>query len=141
MLAVGIAAVLAASAAYNAGVVLQALDARKEPAECGLHLALLARLVRRRRWLAGTALTILAFPLQVIAYSNAPLDVVQPLLAVGLMLVLILGSRLIGEEVRPRHYAAVAGIVAGVAIIAAVGPDHRQPDRGATAQLTVTGVL
>jgi len=35
MLAVGIAAVLAASAAYNAGRVLQALDARNEPANAG----------------------------------------------------------------------------------------------------------
>jgi multidrug transporter EmrE-like cation transporter len=141
MLAVGIAAVLAASAAYNAGVVLQALDARKEPAECGLHLALLARLLHRRRWLAGAALTIVAFPLQVVAYANAPLDVVQPLLAVGLVLVLVLGSRFMGEVVRPRHYAAVAAIVAGVALIAVVGPDHRQPDRGGLAQLTVMGVL
>ena len=141
MLAVGIAAVLAASAAYNAGVVLQALDARNEPAECGLRLALLARLLRRRRWLAGTALTILAFPLQVIAYSNAPLDIVQPLLAVGLVVVLILGSRLMGEVVRPSHYAAVAAIIAGVAIMAAAGPDHRQPDRGGIAQLTVMAVL
>jgi drug/metabolite transporter (DMT)-like permease len=141
MLAVGIAAVLAAAAAYNAGVVLQALDARNEPAECGLRLALLARLLRRRRWLAGTALTILAFPLQVIAYSNAPLDIVQPLLAVGLVVVLILGSRLMGEVVRPSHYAAVAAVIAGVAIMAAAGPDHRQPDRGGISQLTVMAVL
>jgi drug/metabolite transporter (DMT)-like permease len=141
MLAVGITAVLAASAAYNAGVVLQALDARKEPAECGLRLALLARLLRRRRWIVGTALTILAFPLQVIAYSNAPLDIVQPLLAVGLVVVLILGSRLMGDAARPSHYAAVAAIIAGVAIIAAAGPDHRQPDRGGIAQLTVMAVL
>jgi drug/metabolite transporter (DMT)-like permease len=141
MLAVGIAAVLAASAAYNAGVVLQALDARKEPAECGLRLALLARLLRRRRWLAGTALTILAFPLQVVAYSNAPLDIVQPLLAVGLVVVLVLGSRLMGDAARPSHYAAVAAIIAGVAIMAAAGPDHRQPDRGGIAQLTVMAVL
>jgi drug/metabolite transporter (DMT)-like permease len=141
MLAVGIAAVLAASAAYNGGVVLQALDAREEPRECGLKIALLARLLRRRRWLAGTALGIVAFPLLVLAYANAPLSVVQPGLAVGLVLVLFLGSRYMGEEVRGRHYAAVVAIVAGVAIIAAAGPDHRQPDRGGLAQLAVMGAL
>jgi drug/metabolite transporter (DMT)-like permease len=141
MLAVGIAAVLAASAAYNGGVVLQALDAREEPEACGLRLALLARLLRRRRWLLGTALSIFAFPLQVLAYANAPLSVVQPGLAVGLILVLFLGSRYMGEQVRGRHYAAVAAIAVGLTIIAAAGPSHRQPDRGGVAQLTVMAVL
>ena len=141
MLAVGIAAVLAASAAYNAGVVLQALDAREEPEACGLRLALLARLLRRRRWLVGTALSILAFPLQVLAYANAPLSIVQPGLAVGLVLVLFLGSRYMGEEVRARHYAAVVAIVAGITIMAVAGPDHRQPDRGGLTQLAVMAAL
>jgi drug/metabolite transporter (DMT)-like permease len=141
MLAVGIAAVLAASAAYNAGVVLQALDARTEPESCALRLSLLADLARRRRWLAGTALGIVAFPLQVLAYANAPLSIVQPGLAVGLVLVLFLGARYMEEDVKPRHYAAVAGIVVGLAIIAIAGPDHRQADRGGIAQLTVMAVL
>lgn len=141
MIAVGIAAVLAASAAYNAGVVLQALDAREEPQALGLRLSLLGRLLRRRRWLWGTALSLAAFPMQVLAYANAPLSVVQPGLAVGLVLVLFLGSRYMGEEVRPRHYAATAAIVAGVAIITAAGPDHRQPDRGGLVQLVVMGAL
>ena len=141
MLAVGIVAVLAASAAYNGGVVLQALDAREEPQGLGLRLTLLARLLRRRRWLCGTALSILAFPLQVLAYANAPLSVVQPGLAVGLILVLFLGSRYMGEEVRGRHYAAVVAIAVGITIIAAAGPAHRQPDRGGLAQLAVMGAL
>jgi drug/metabolite transporter (DMT)-like permease len=141
MLALGIVAVLAASAAYNGGVVLQALDAREEPEACGLRLKLLARLLRRRRWLWGTALSILAFPLQVLAYANAPLSVVQPGLAVGLVLVLFLGSRYMGEKVQRRHYAAVVAIIAGVAIIAATGPEHRQPDRGGLLQAVVMGTL
>jgi drug/metabolite transporter (DMT)-like permease len=141
MLAIGIVAVLAASAAYNAGVVLQALDAREEPERSGLRLELLLRLLRRRRWLWGTALSLLAFPLQVLAYANAPLSVVQPGLAVGLVLVLFLGSRYMGEQVQRRHYAAVVAIVAGVAIIAATGPQHRQPDRGGLIQAAVMGAL
>jgi len=77
----------------------------------------------------------------VIAYSNAPLDIVQPCSRWALVVVLILGSRLMGEVVRPSHYAAVAAIIAGVAIMAAAGPDHRQPTRGGIAQLTVMAVL
>jgi hypothetical protein len=46
-----------------------------------------------------------------------------------------------GEEVERRHYVAVAAIIAGIAIIAATGPDHRQPDRGGLMQAVVMGAL
>lgn len=141
MLAVGIAAALTASAAYNGGVVLQALDARTEPGAAGLRLSLLAHLARRRRWLVGTGLSVVAFPLQVLAYANAPLSIVQPALAVGLVIALVGGARCMGEVVKPRHYGAVAAIVAGLAIIAVAGPDHGQPARGGIAQLSVMAVL
>src|ERR671932_790323 len=108
MLALGIVAVLAASAAYNAGVVLQALDAREEPEACGLKLALLGRLLRPKRWLAGTILSLLAFPVQVRAYANAPISVVQPGLAVGIVAPYVLRQRM-------PAYAAMLTASAGVA--------------------------
>ena len=141
MLALGTAAALAASAAFGAGVVLQAADARLEPARYGLRLALLGRLLRRRRWLAGTALGIVAFPLQVLAYANAPISAVQPALAAGLVLVLFLGSRYMGERVRAEHYAGALAIVAGIAIVTAAGPAHREPSRGGIVQLSVMALL
>ena len=67
MVLLGVAAGLAASAAYNGGVVLQALEARETPRERGLRVSLLAALCRRKRWLLGTGLSILGFPLQVYA--------------------------------------------------------------------------
>jgi drug/metabolite transporter (DMT)-like permease len=141
MLWLGMASVLAATAAYNVGVVLQALDAREEPASCGLQLGLLRRLLHRRRWLIGTALSILAFPLQVVAYATAPLTVVQPGLAVGLVLVLVLGARYLGESIRGRDYLAVGAIVGGVALIAASGPARSLPSRGGPVPvLVMTGL-
>jgi drug/metabolite transporter (DMT)-like permease len=122
-------------------VVLQAADARLEPARFGLHLALLGRLFRRRRWLAGAALGILAFPLQVVAYANAPISAVQPALAGGLVLVLFLGSRYMGERVRAEHYAGALAIVAGIALVTAAGPAHREPSRGDIVQLSVMALL
>ena len=53
MLIIGLAAAAAASVAFNVGIVLQALDAREAPADEGLRLSLLARLLRRKRWVAG----------------------------------------------------------------------------------------
>ena len=141
MLWLGMASVLAATAAYNVGVVLQAVDARDEPVECGLRLSLLAHLIHRRRWMIGTALSILAFPLQVIAYAEAPLTVVQPGLAVGLVLVLVLGSRCLGESIRFRDYLAVAAIVSGVGLIAASGPARSLHSRGGPLPIVVMGIL
>jgi hypothetical protein len=141
MLWLGIAAILAASLAYNAGVVLQALDAREEPADRGLRLAMLASLLRRRRWVAGTLLSVVAFPLQVVAYAEAPLTVVQPGLAVGLILLLVLGARLMGEPLRRIDFAAVFAIIAGLGLIAASGPARNLPSRNGAGPLIVMALL
>jgi drug/metabolite transporter (DMT)-like permease len=107
---------------YNLGVALQALDARIAPAEQGLRPSLLMGLARRPRWLAGTGLGLLGWPLQAAALLLAPLTVVQPALAFGLALLLVLGARTLHERVGARDVLAVAAIVAGVAWLAAVAP-------------------
>jgi hypothetical protein len=66
VVALGLLAAAAASVAFNVGVILQAADARQEPAEEGLRLSLLAHLVRRRRWVAGLLLGAVGFGLQVL---------------------------------------------------------------------------
>lgn len=137
MLVVGLGAGLAASAAYSGGVVLQALDARDTPGERGLRVSLLAQLLRCRRWVLGTLLSILAFPIQVLAYANAPVPVVQSCLAAGLVLVLFLGARAMDEPVRRRDYAAVVAITAGVALAAAAGPVRTESARGGIAPIVL----
>jgi drug/metabolite transporter (DMT)-like permease len=107
-----------ASVALNAGVVLQALDARKAPAEKALRVALLASLVRRRRWIAGSLLIVFGFGLQVLALAWAPFVVVQPMLASGLLLVLYLGVRIFGETVGVNEIAGALGITGGIALLA-----------------------
>jgi drug/metabolite transporter (DMT)-like permease len=120
---IGAAAACAASCLYNLGVALQALEARVAPAERGLRPSLVVGLARRPRWLAGTALGLVGWPLQAAALVLAPLTVVQPALAFGLGLLLVLGARTLHERVGARDVLAVAAIVAGVAWLAAVGPD------------------
>jgi drug/metabolite transporter (DMT)-like permease len=92
------------------------------PADRGLRLSLVARLARRPRWLAGTALGLFGWPLQAAALLLAPLTVVQPALAFGLVLLLVLGARTLHERVGARDVLAVVAIVAGVAGLAAVAP-------------------
>jgi drug/metabolite transporter (DMT)-like permease len=116
-----IAGALAAAAAavlYNVGLVFQAFDARDAPADHALRLSLLGGLLRRPRWLLGTALTVVAWALEVVAMRFAPLTVVTPMLALGLVVLLVVGAHSLGEHVGGREYAAVAAIVCGVLAIA-----------------------
>src|SRR5437762_504099 len=113
-LVLGIAAAAGASTLYSLGIVLQAMDAREAPGEEHLRLALARGLVRRARWLAGTCLSILGFPLQVVALMLAPLVVVQPALAAGLLVLLIFGQRMLGEHAGKYEYISVLAITIGV---------------------------
>ena len=80
-MAVGIAVALVAVFANAFAIVLQAAETRRAPLSDAGRPSLLVRLARRPRWLAGTALLVAAWPLQVLALALAPITVVQPLLA------------------------------------------------------------
>ncbi|HEU4707266.1 MAG TPA: hypothetical protein VFS64_08770 [Solirubrobacterales bacterium] len=133
MLALGIASAVAASLLYNASIALQALEARQVPHEHGLRPSLLGRLLRNRRWLGATALGLLGWPFEIAALLLAPLTVVQPCLASGLVLLLWLGATRLGERPGRREFAAVAAIVAGIGGVAWAAPDRSTDHAGAGA--------
>jgi drug/metabolite transporter (DMT)-like permease len=136
-LAGGIVLGAGAACCFDGAVALQALEARAVERQA-VGARMLARLMRRRRWLAATALGIAGWPLQVAALSLAPLTVVQPSLAVGLVLLLALGVRLLGEPARPRDLAAVGAIAAGLALLSWAAPEHEHVH---AAPLTLTAAL
>src|SRR6202042_291809 len=103
-LVLGIGAAVGASTLYSLGIALQALDAREAPHEEHLRIALVAGLIKRARWLLGTGLSILGWPLQVVALLLAPLVVVQPTMAVGLLVLLFFGQRLLNERAGRREH-------------------------------------
>lgn len=115
---IGLTSSLAAAVLLSVGLVLQALDARCVADHHGLKLSLLGRLLRRPRWLAGTVIGYLAFPLQVVALRHAPLILVQPVHACGLLLVLAAGARLMRERVGTFELVGVAAIVTGLGLVA-----------------------
>jgi drug/metabolite transporter (DMT)-like permease len=121
---IGVVLACLASCLFNAAIAIQALEARKVPQQYGLRLTLLRRLISRPRWLGGTALAVLALPLQTLALLFAPLTVVQPCDAAGLLLLLYLGTRMLGERVGTREVAAVVAIVAGIVTLTVAAP-HR----------------
>jgi drug/metabolite transporter (DMT)-like permease len=140
-LLLGVLAAAIASSLFNGGIAVQALDARDAPLDAHLRPSLLVRLARRPRWLAGTALTVLGWPFQVGAFALAPVALVQPALAVGVLVLLVAGKRLLHEPIERRDVLAVAGILAGVAGLALVVPgQHDAQAHGAALALALGGL-
>jgi hypothetical protein len=134
----GILAAAAASTCYSLGVALQALDAREVPAGHNLRVSLARELVVRRRWLTGAGLSVLGFPLQVVALLLAPLVVVQAALAGGLLVLLMISERMLNEHGGRREHVSTVAIVIGV-----IGVGLCAPERTTTHNdvLTLTIVL
>ena len=118
----GVALAALASVLFNAAIVIQAQEAREVSTEHGLRLSLIGRLIRRPRWLIGSALGLVAFPLQTVALLWAPLTAVQPADAAGLLVLLFLGARMLHERVGRREIAAVAAIVGGIVVLTVAAP-------------------
>jgi drug/metabolite transporter (DMT)-like permease len=123
-LALGFALALGAACCYDTGYALQAVEARRAPAEAALRPSLLVYLLRRPVWVGATLLSVAGWPLQVVALQHAPLTLVQPTLALGLLLLLALGRWILGERVGRREVGAAIAIVGAVAVIAWAAPSE-----------------
>jgi hypothetical protein len=141
VLALGIVAAVGASLLYNTSIALQALEAREVGGEHSLRPSLLGRLVRNRRWLAATAIGLAGWPLEIAALLLAPLTVVQPCIASGLILLLWLGATRLGERPGRREALAVAAIVLGVIGIALAAPQRSTDHAGAVGIATALALV
>ena len=109
--------------------------------EHSLRPSLITDLVRRPRWLLGAMVMLVGFGLHVTALALAPLTVVQPALAAGLLVLLAAGLRDQGGRLGLREVGGVAGIVIGVAGLAFSAPD-RTSDEANTGSIAIAlGVL
>lgn len=107
--------VIAALAAvlFAVGAVLQHEAAADSTSSSGLSLA---RLVRRPRWLFGQTATMLGTGSQVVALALAPVAVVQPMLAVGLVVALGLRAVRLRQVPLRRELLGAALTTAGLAV-------------------------
>lgn len=131
--ALGLAGALAATGCYETSYVLQALEARATPRGLALRASLLATLLRRGRWVGAIAIGVAGWGLQIVALGLAPLTLVQPVLASGLLLLLYLGVRVLGERVGRRELAGATAIVAGIAALALAAPERASSVSDSTA--------
>jgi drug/metabolite transporter (DMT)-like permease len=141
MLAAGLIAGIVASVLFNLGIALQAIEARRTPREEALRPSLIWDLLHRRLWVAGLGVEWLGVPLEILAFAWAPFVVVQPLLACGLLVLLAVARRLLGEMPTVDGWVGVGLIIAGIALIAWGAPGEQDTHRGAAAVIGVVGGL
>jgi drug/metabolite transporter (DMT)-like permease len=126
----GIVLAALAALAYELGYVLQAGGARDVP-RARPGAGLVAALVRRPAFVGGAVLGIAGFALQVLALRHVPLAVVQPILACGLLVLLVLARVVLGERPGRRELAGALLVGAGAALALAVAPELRHGDPSA----------
>lgn len=131
----GVLLALSAAACFEGSYVLQAVEVRAVAPMRRPGPQALRDLVARPLWVAAIALGVAGFCLQVLALRSAPLTLVQPLLATGLLVLLGFSALVLHEPVGKREIASVAGIVAGVSLLALA-----DPARGSTTHATAFAV-
>jgi hypothetical protein len=111
------------TAASNASAaVLQRKAAAQVPSERAMHFSLLADLFRRKVWLAGIGMVIVAAVAQAAALATGPIALVQPIFIIELPVTLVLATLVTRNRYALRHlpWAAIiittAGLGAGLAI-------------------------
>jgi drug/metabolite transporter (DMT)-like permease len=120
-----------ANAASN---VLNRKATRDEPAAAEFRLRLIIDLLRRRTWLAAVAMMILSFGLGAAALGTGQLAAVEPIIALELPMTVIGGSWVLGGRLRPRGWAAIAVMTAGLAVLlVSLDPRPGHPARVAAA--------
>jgi drug/metabolite transporter (DMT)-like permease len=124
--ALGVGAALAASACYAVAVATQAHQARGVAQHHRLRLSLLDRLARRPLWVAGMLMGLLAWLLQGLALTFAPLTIVEPMLATTLVFLLLIGWRALGETIGAREVFAAIAVGGGLAALCLAAPGHTE---------------
>lgn len=137
----GLASATVSAACFDGAVVFQALEARTIPVAGGARVSMLGKLVRRPRWVLATGLAVLGWPFQLLAFSLAPLTLVQPTLSLGLILLLVMGARMLGERIGRRESWATAAIVLGVVGITLSAPKHTDAYHGDWRLVVVLALL
>jgi drug/metabolite transporter (DMT)-like permease len=129
--------------ANGSASVFQRRAARGAPPSKALHLSLFGYLIKRKVWLAGIALIVIAAVCQATALATGPVALVQPIFIIELPFSLLLASRMSRRRLPRLTWWAVALVTAslgaGLAAAAPSGGVERAPVRVWLVTLLVTG--
>ena len=114
----GLVVAIISAGLYDLGYVLekQALTGLPQIRPNPVHLA--QTVMSSRRWLAGFFAMLAGLGLQVAALTLAPVSVFQPVLAAGLVGLVVVGGPVLGERLQWRQKAALLLVIAAVVAIA-----------------------
>ena len=125
--------------------VLQRMAAATAPASKALRLSLFSYLIRRKVWLAGIGMVILASVCQATALATGPVALVQPIFIIELPFTLLVASRLAHRKLPRKTWWAVGLVTVALgAGLAAAAPSGGGTDASArvwAAALIVTGIF
>ncbi len=115
----GIGLALLAATAYNVGVILEKRALGRMPALDVRRVAhVVAGLLTDPAWLAGFGLMLTGLACQVIVLTFEPVSVVQPVLASGVALLLVLSRLVLGERLGRTEFWCVAAMAVALVLLA-----------------------
>jgi hypothetical protein len=114
----GVVVAVCSAGLYDVGYVLEKQALGGLPAVTLHPVRLLSNVLASRRWIAGFFIMVLGLALQVTAFTLAPVSVVQPILAGGLVGLAALAGPVLGERLGRRQLAALALVLTSVLCIA-----------------------
>jgi drug/metabolite transporter (DMT)-like permease len=115
----GILLALLATMAYNVGLVLEKRALGQMPAlDMRRPQRVVVSLLTSRAWLAGFALMLAGLGSQTVALTFEPVSIVQPVLASGVALVLVLSRLVLRERLGSAETWGVAAIAFSVVLLA-----------------------
>jgi len=123
---------LLTSASNASAAVLQRRAAAQVPEDKSLHLSLITTLARKKIWLAGIGMVVVAALFQAAALATGPIALVQPIFIIELPLTLLLSTVVMGYRLSQIPWLAVAvttvGLAAGLACANPSGGTDRAPN-------------
>ena len=115
----GISLALVATTAYNVGLILEKRALGRMPTLDIRHVPrVVVSLLTSRAWLAGFALMLTGLACQTVVLTFEPVSIVQPVLASGVVLVLILSRLVLRERLGGAEIWCVAAIAGSVVMLA-----------------------
>jgi drug/metabolite transporter (DMT)-like permease len=135
----GLALVAAFGCAVSIGMaaVLEKVSADREERASSLRLGLLIRLLDDWPYLLGLALDGVSFLLTVVAVQNLPLFVAEPIIAINVVITALIERLLFQRRLRGVAWAAIAGILVGLSLLALSGAPERAHTAAAAVRWTV----
>ncbi len=139
----GIAAILAVSAALMIGIgdVLQQRSAQQVTDKPVSTFGLFRRLLRDRRWWAGSLVAGAGFGLQAAALGLGSVVLVQALLVTSLLFALVINARVNHRRITRRQAIWAVLLAAAVTVVVTVGDPQAGTPRGSLKTWTVVALI